>query len=886
VRRVLTDPIQRYLLADEVGLGKTIEAGLIVRQHLIDNPDIEVLIAVPPHLCRQWRSELVDKLRLDQFGEAFECCSHADLANISSAPEILVVDEAHHLVGLVAGPLVGAAERLAELARDTAVLLLLSATPALGEEARFLALLNLLDPVTHPLQDLEGFRRKLERSRNLGRLLLSLDSDSPGLVLPKRCEEVTLLFPSDPVIADVAPRLIEATRENRDAVASLCSTLKAHIADTYRIHQRLIRSRRADAKGWEFMPRGPAVEGVPQLGHVKLESDPTDQMEALVAGIDSWRYAAIEETQDDDASLGRVVQRYRALIEALGTGTDAFTNALATVDPIFEGEDEIISALHSLAAECNDAARIETMSESTRRLLKTLKSDASRHPKIVVFAPTAQAATSLAAALDDLSEDVALCLLTETDSEDEAHTIERFLAQDSTAILFADRRGEEGLNLASADAIVHLDLPWSAARLEQRIGRLDRFGRRQAIIRHRLLLPSDADSSPWAAWFVFLSEGLLIFNRSISDVQFLLDEIERDALLILFRDGPDAPRASAERARRRISDERKAQDEQYALDRIALSDEPVDEFLHTLEDAEDDESTLEIEVDRWLIGTLQLNKRPFAWPQPDPFKLSVSPTTLIPKQPWLSVFSIDDSKPLTWRRRIASRQPEVTLLRPGTPFIDMVDRFTRWDDRGTAFVTWRVAPEWTDAPWLGFRLCFVIEPDVEFSDLLAPTYRELATLRRAQRYLASRYCMLHVDSNGATVSDSVLLAELGRPYRSTKEAVSDVNLSSRPSILEQIIDADRFRQCCRDGREAGRRALRELPELRDSIAAGEALARNDIARRRNRLALRQSGGDVSAMADIAQLENVLPSITSPAIRLDAIGCFVVAQHPPQRTADG
>jgi ATP-dependent helicase HepA len=106
VRRVLTDPVQRYLLADEVGLGKTIEAGLIIRQHLIDNPNTEVLIAAPPHLCQQWRRELVDKIRLDQFGEAFECCSHADLASISRAPDILVVDEAHHLVGLKGGQLV------------------------------------------------------------------------------------------------------------------------------------------------------------------------------------------------------------------------------------------------------------------------------------------------------------------------------------------------------------------------------------------------------------------------------------------------------------------------------------------------------------------------------------------------------------------------------------------------------------------------------------------------------------------------------------------------------------------------------------------------------------------------------------------------------------
>jgi ATP-dependent helicase HepA len=76
-----------------------------------------------------------------------------------------------------------------------------------------------------------------------------------------------------------------------------------------------------------------------------------------------------------------------------------------------------------------------------------------------------------------------------------------FVAPNTTAILVMDRRGEEGLNLNCADAIVHLDLPLSAARLEQRIGRLDRFGRRQSIIRHRVLLPFDDADSPWTAWF-------------------------------------------------------------------------------------------------------------------------------------------------------------------------------------------------------------------------------------------------------------------------------------------------------------------------------------------------------------------------------------------------
>ena len=58
VRRVLTDPIQRYLLADEVGLGKTIEAAIIARQYFIDDATARAVLIVPPALVYQWSREL------------------------------------------------------------------------------------------------------------------------------------------------------------------------------------------------------------------------------------------------------------------------------------------------------------------------------------------------------------------------------------------------------------------------------------------------------------------------------------------------------------------------------------------------------------------------------------------------------------------------------------------------------------------------------------------------------------------------------------------------------------------------------------------------------------------------------------------------------------
>jgi ATP-dependent helicase HepA len=151
------------------------------------------LVATPSALCKQWRSELSEKLRLDQFGEPFECCSHAEIARVRRRPDVLVVDEAHHLVGIDNGPLAASEACLRQLARDVPVLLLLSATPPLGEEARFLALLNLLDPLTHPLDDLDGFRNSNSAARSVA------------------CSSASILTPRGSCCASAAPSLSVAS---------------------------------------------------------------------------------------------------------------------------------------------------------------------------------------------------------------------------------------------------------------------------------------------------------------------------------------------------------------------------------------------------------------------------------------------------------------------------------------------------------------------------------------------------------------------------------------------------------------------------------------------------------------------------------------------------
>jgi ATP-dependent helicase HepA len=884
VRRVLTDPVQRYLLADEVGLGKTIEAGLIVRQHLIDNPETSVTVAVPGHLCVQWRHELATKLRLDQFGNTVEVIAHADLAHVRRAPDILVVDEAHHLVGIEAGPLASAAAKLCTLAGDAPVLLLLSATPALGDEARFLALLNLLDPASHPLDDVEGFRRKLEGRREIGRLLLALDPETPKLVLRQRSAEMERLFPDDPTVRELAPRLVAATREAPAEVPALCAALKLHIADSYRIHQRLIRSRRADAESWAFTARGHSDAGKPTFAHVRIESDGSGWTEPLLPVLEEWRFAALEAAAGDEQELNEAARRYADLLSATAQGRSTLASWIARdgAQPAFSDEPSILSRLALLADEGGEENEYATACESTRRLIRSLLAE-GRCPKIVAFASTADGASAFHAALLNTVADCKVLLLRGDGATGDEATVAAFTSALASAVLICGRNGEEGLNLTCADAIVHLDLPMAAARIEQRIGRLDRFGRRHGVVRHRIMLPVDEDDSPWTGWADFLRVGLDLFHRSISDIQFLLEGFEQRVFRVLLEQGPGSVQSLSAEVRDAIRAERRSQDEQYALDRIALSEEPVEAFIAKLEAAEEDEAALEEGVDQWLVGTLLMKKHPAAWPAQDPFQLRATKLTLIPKMPWLEGFNLEQMRALTWRRRIATIHPEVTLLRPGTPLLDLAERFTRWDDRGTAFVTWRTAPEWANDLWLGFRLCFVVEPDVPISDMFAPSRLELAALRRAQRYLPPRTVSVHVDIEGTVVEDPVLLSILTRPYFRAKEGVgsiADVNLASRPHILAGVIDSTAFGALCRTVRDRCRSVLLAEKSLSDAVSAAERLALGDVERHRIRLQQRYSAGDLAAHADIRAIESLLPAIAKPAVKLDAMGCFIVSSDPP------
>jgi ATP-dependent helicase HepA len=907
VRRVLEDSLQRYLLADEVGMGKTIEAGIIIRQCLLDNPLSKVAVLVPPHLVSQWQHELVNKFRTHHFSLPISVLPYSQATKIKTQPlDLLVIDEAHHVVNQTEGLEIPDLVRqfIKKQALISKRLLLLSATPVLGHEKTMLAMLNLLDADTYHLEDLATFKEKVQKRQEYGRLLLGLHPEADPIVLCQRAEQASTLFVDDTIATYLAAQLIENVHNNNiEQTTRICHQLRSHIVETYRIHHRVIRTRRSDTQGWEFMPRAPQVNnGNPiNLSHVRVEIDEDERLPALIDLLEQWRKASQSDLADDfndgfnddfNDNSNKEIQRahrYVRLFEALGCGVDELAQILDNTQS-FMGEAEIMAAMRkTLTESAGKFDRYAVVIQCVTQLRKVLQQGKPNSSiKIIVFSSSEADAQRLYQRLLTECNKYEVCtLLGESAlSQSFAH---RFEVDKKAWLLICDRRSEEGKNLHFADAILHLDLPFSPARLEQRIGRLDRFGRTQSMIRHRVLLPSDEGDSPWLAWYELLANAFQVFNHSVSDVQFLLEKIKDKLTLQLYRLGANGLSNMLDEIKSELKTERERLDEQYALDQVTKG-----HLLDAIEVAEDDEEAIKEAINGWLLDVLRFNQDS-KYQSGEPFVLRWDKRTMIPREPWQSLFEQSLETPLAYRRTTAARQQDVDLIRSGCPLIETLEQFLRWDDRGTVFATWRMNPAWIgqETIWTGFRLCYVVQADIQpFKKILFENENLLGLQRRADGFLLPWTETLYIDSQLEKVSDPEILSLLEHPYNNkvSMESTQDFNLGSRLKAFHNVIEPDTFTSVCRQVRDISERSLRESPVFQERLTSAITATRTEIEHHNESLKQRQEAQQrelgrnvLNINHDLSLNDMLLQSIEKPLVRLDAIGFFVIAGFPPNQS---
>ena len=372
VRRILQDSVQRYLLADEVGLGKTIEAGILIRQFVLDDPQgHRILIVVPETLLEQWRQELRTRFFLDdQLDQTIHLVPSHDLDRLTSIgrdARMIVIDEAHHIAAGARSSdqrQVAIFNAVAALSRPLdRKLLLLSATPALHNERGFLAMLHLLDPAMYSLDDLPAFQERVRQRQRVAEAMSALQPDEPNLFMKQAVEDIAELAPQDHRLTELAgllmARLESDPAENDSERCRLVAHLRSHISETWRLHRRILRTRRTKDSQVLLPGRiGAVVQQWASPNYGKLED-----------ALSEWRGAAQFIAQ---GALSESLQRLaRVFTEALicdpsvfpmlvagrlGEATDLASLALFQDEvqclrevPVFEGERELLRRLSHIA---------------------------------------------------------------------------------------------------------------------------------------------------------------------------------------------------------------------------------------------------------------------------------------------------------------------------------------------------------------------------------------------------------------------------------------------------------------------------------------------------------------------------------------------------------
>lgn len=510
VAQVTSDPVCRYVLADEVGMGKTIEAGLVIRQRLLDDPLARVIIAVPPPLVGQWETELRDKLLLGGiFDSRWQVVEHDDLPLATLAPpSLLVIDEAHQVAERA---LVEAVE--AELAEGAAQaadgLLLLTATPVRGNAEVFHYLLHLLDPSTYPRDDVESFRQRLERRYEMAATIeLLADDGMPWDFLVEDLKSFTSSLANDQVLQGLLAGAISGGEADR----SLLTPVVDHLREHYRVSRRVLRNQRT------------AATDFPVLGrwfdeHVPLEDSATAMIDDFVDRL--------RELVADDTALEAV---FAEVVDAAMGGPVALQAVLASVEGLDSATRSEVANFMAKVGQLGIFDRVNVAvdfaarwwSSGKGRLLVATGYTATANELVdrIVARVGDQSVRAHTAPMNRSDRDKAIAALTNDD--------------DPARILVIDRTGEEGRNLQFSDVVLHVDVPLSVNRLEQRIGRVDRFGRGGAKKKRNVVVRG---ASHWEVARDRLHEASGVLESSVATLQRPLALVEREISQALVAEG-------------------------------------------------------------------------------------------------------------------------------------------------------------------------------------------------------------------------------------------------------------------------------------------------------------------------------------------------------------
>jgi superfamily II DNA or RNA helicase len=521
--RIATTSPRRFLIADEVGLGKTIEAALILRELASRGEMQRALMVVPAGLVNNWHRELneVFHLNFEVFGSEGDVTDRKSNAfakhnrliasidtlkrskrvqRLKEAPpwDLVVFDEAHHLTAFRSGNRIRKTEnfKLAEaLKSHTRDLLLLSATPHQGDHFRFWMLIQLLNPTLFNSAD-EMVRERHRLNSVVFRRTKADACRSDGSPLFARRWVHTESF----VMAHYEQRFYEKLREyledgfalakrqgSQGRALGFVMTIFQKIASSsfaavrrtlqrrllmLTIHEAIVRDQKLDIEGRETLYRE-ARAMIHDEYHLSDDLVGGSQTDRILADL---RVRLARRLDEEDLALA--CDHYAIEYESAHS-EDLAASAVSLALP----EERL--RIQALLAEF--PTRAETKIDKLLHALGALwRQDPSE--KVVIFATYLGTVDLLGNAIEETYPGQGVVVLRGGDHGAKLAAERRFKLKDGPRVLVCTAAGREGINLQFARILFNFDLPWNPMDVEQRIGRIHRYGQLHTAQVYNLVL--------------------------------------------------------------------------------------------------------------------------------------------------------------------------------------------------------------------------------------------------------------------------------------------------------------------------------------------------------------------------------------------------------------
>lgn len=491
------------LLADEVGLGKTIEAGLVLSQKWAERKRC-ILIITPSNLRKQWHQELTEKfflpcrileaksynaaIKQGQF-RPFESseiiiCSYqfakSKAVDVHTMPwDLVVIDEAHRLrnvykpSNVIANTLKGALAGKHKL--------LLTATPLQNSLLELFGLVSFIDE--HTFGDLKSFREQFA-NLNQNQVFQTLKARLKPVCHRTLRRQVTAYIPYTkrlPLVEEFTPE------ESEDRLYHLVSAylqrdnLQALPASQRSLMTLVLRKLLASST---FAIAG-ALTSI--SNRLKLKLGKQEPLESLEDALDQ-DYEVLSETAEewaDDEPAERLTGDDRKALEQEISELDAFAALATSIDHNAKGKAllKVLAVAFAKAKELGGAEKaiIFTESRRTQSYLLRLLADSPFAEGIVLFNGTNTDDRSKLIYSQWAERHQGTDRISGSRSADMRSALVDYFREEGR-IMIATEAGAEGINLQFCSLVVNYDLPWNPQRIEQRIGRCHRYGQKHDVV--------------------------------------------------------------------------------------------------------------------------------------------------------------------------------------------------------------------------------------------------------------------------------------------------------------------------------------------------------------------------------------------------------------------